>query len=219
MSWEALSGWWREEVREDPAYAAVITPLLLELLPIEPGVRYLDLGCGEGRVIRHLTSLGAEVHGMDLNEDLARSAGSAFVARLPGVPVRDDSYRVAYSVLTLEHVEDHAGFFRESRRVVASDGTLVIVINHPVWTAPDSTPITDDDGEVLWRPGDYFSAGRSEVPAGDGAVTFFHRSIGDLLNAAAEEGWSLERVVERPHHDLPAQGGIPRLLACRWRKA
>ncbi len=98
-----------------------------------------------------------------------------------------------------------------------SGGVLALVINHPMWTAPESTPITDADGEVLWRPGEYFSSGSSEVPAGEGSVTFHHRTTAALLGTAAEFGWNLESIVETPHHELDDQRGIPRLLACRWR--
>ena len=166
--------------------------------------------------MRAVADGGALVHGLDLSEELAVRARSAVVARLPGIPMRDASYDGVYSVLTLEHLEDHATFFAETARVTRADGVLAIVVNHPVWTAPDSTPITDSDGEVLWRPGSYFSTGHSEVPAGGETVIFHHRSLSDLLNTAAIAGWSLQRMIELPHHDLEDQAGIPRLLACRW---
>jgi hypothetical protein len=92
-----------------------------------------------------------------------------------------------------------------------------LVINHPTWTAPGSTPITDDDGEVLWRSGDYFGqGGHTDEPAGDRKVTFYHRTTAQLLNDAAEAGWSLEKMIEVPHHEFEDQSGIPRLMACRW---
>jgi hypothetical protein len=90
-------------------------------------------------------------------------------------------------------------------------------MNHPVWTAPGSTPITDIDGETLWRPGAYFSPGKTTEPAGEHRVVFHHRTTAELVNSAADAGWSLERMLEAPHHDLTGQEGIPRLLACRWR--
>jgi len=43
------------------------------------------------------------------------------------------------------------------------------------------------------------------------------RVTGAILDAAADAGWSLERLIEQPHHEYVAQAGIPRLLACRWR--
>jgi hypothetical protein len=121
----------------------------------------------------------------------------------------------------IEHLPDHQAFFSETARVVRSGGVLAVVANHPVWTAPESSPISDGDGEALWRPGDYFSADSTEVTAettaGEGIVTFYHRSMGALLNAAADAGWSLDHMIEQPHHELEDQVGIPRLLACRWR--
>ena len=218
MSWSDLSDWWLGEIGDDPAYEAVVTPLLLEVLDPAEGATYIDLGSGEGRIMRAVLSLGASVQGVELNETLARRSHSpGIVARLPGIPIRDDSYDGGYAVLVIEHLSDHMAFFSEIARVVRSGGVLAVVANHPVWTAPESSPITDTDGEVLWRPGEYFSADSTEVTAGEGMVTFHHRSMGALLNAAADEGWSLEYMIEQPHHEFEDQVGIPRLLACRWR--
>lgn len=218
MDWPALTEWWLDEVADDPAYEEVVTPLLLDVLEPQAGRIYLDLGCGEGRVMRSVAEAGATVHGVDLSPELAERAGSAVVAQLPGVPFADASYDGVYSVLTLEHLVDHEAFFTEAARVARTGGVLALVINHPTWTAPESTPITDVDGEVLWRPGRYFELGETEVSAGEGRVVFHHRSMSQLLNAAADAGWSLERMVEQPHHEYEDQAGIPRLLACRWHK-
>lgn len=217
MSWTYLTEWWLTEIADDPAYTQVVTPLLVQTLRPVSGSLYLDLGCGEGRVMRAVSKSGARTHGLDINPDLVRRAGQAVVADLLSIPVRSDVYEGVYSVLTLEHVADHRLFFKETARVTRPGGVLAIVVNHPVWTAPDSTPITDAHGEVLWRPGDYFSNGLSELPAGESTVIFHHRSMADLLNAASNAGWSLEHMIEQAHHEYEDQAGIPRLLACRWR--
>jgi SAM-dependent methyltransferase len=217
MSWDRLADWWLVEISEDPAYEDVVTPLLLEVLDPEPRSTYLELGTGDGRVMRAVRANGAKVLGVDISAELASRAGETAVAQLPVIPMRSGAFDGVYSVLTLEHVDDHRTFFEEAARVSAPGGVFVVVSNHPTWTAPDSTPITDRDGEVLWRPGAYLSPGSSEMPAGDVSVTFFHRSMSDLLNAAADAGWSLEHMIEQPHHEFEDQAGIPRLLACRWR--
>lgn len=219
MSWSKLGSWWLEELERDQAYEKVITPLLIEILKPGAGKTYLDLGSGEGRVGKILKSLGAGCFGVEGNEELAgRSQHEVVVAMLPEVPIRDSSVDGTIVVLTLEHIPDHGAVFAEAARVTKSGGLLVLVSNHPTWTAPGSTPITDLDGEVLWRPGDYFSYGVSEMPAKDGTVVFHHRTMADLLNAAAVSGWQLEEMVELPHHELTDQRGIPRLLGCRWRR-
>jgi SAM-dependent methyltransferase len=216
MSWSGLFEWWVAEIAEDPAYEEVVTPLLLDVLRPQPGRRYLDVGCGEGRVMRTVANKGASAVGLDLSYQLVERAGSGVVADLMAMPLRDGSFDGVYSVLTLEHVEDHESFFVETARVARSGGVLALVINHPIWTAPGSTPISDSDGEVLWRPGEYFSTVSSEVPAGESSVIFHHRSMATLLNAAADAGWHLEQMIEQPHHEFEDQAGIPRLLACRW---
>ena len=218
MSWSELSDWWLDELAGDPAYEGVVTPLLLEVFDPVAGRTYVDLGGGEGRVARTLRERGCEVIVVDVNHQLAfDSQVSSVVALLPELPLATDSFDGAFCVLALEHIEDHEKFFTESARVVRHLGVLALVINHPVWTAPGSTPVTDDDGEVLWRSGAYFSQGSSEVTAGEETISFHHRTMGELLSAAARSGWVLEKMVERPHHEFEDQGGIPRLLACRWR--
>jgi SAM-dependent methyltransferase len=218
VSWSELTDWWLSEVSSDPAYATVVTPLLLEVLEPESGKLYLDVGCGEGRVMRAISDSGAKAHGVDINPDLASRAGKAVVADLLSLPLKEQSYDGVYSVLTLEHIPDHGPFFEEMARVTRPNGTLAIVVNHPIWTAPRSTPISDSDGEVLWRPGDYFSDETVLLPAGDAQVVFHHRTMASLLNGASEGGWGLEHMIEQPHHEFDDQRGIPRLLACRWRR-
>ena len=163
---------------------------------------------------------GGEAIGVDANSELAGlSTGYVVISRVPDVPFSTNTFDGAYMVLTLEHIADHRALLSEVDRVVSPDGVLALLMNHPVWTAPGSTPITDADGEVLWRPGGYFSNGSSEIAAGEGSVVFHHRTMATLLGAAADAGWRLEQIVERPHHELTDQSGIPRLLACRWRLA
>jgi SAM-dependent methyltransferase len=222
MSWSELADWWVSEVADDPAYETVITPMLLDIFHPVAGCTYLDLGCGEGRVMRAVAETSALVHGVELNRQLARLAvgiAPTVLGELPNLGfLRDDCYDGAYCVLVMEHIEDHRGLFQEAARVVKMGGRFALVMNHPVWTAPGSTPIEDTDGEILWRPGRYFSSGTSQEPAGSATIVFHHRTIADLLNAASGAGWVLEEMIEAPHHEIPTQQGIPRLLACRWRR-
>lgn len=221
MTWSELSEWWLAEIEVDPAYEAAVTPMLLDVVRPEPGWTYLDLGCGEGRVMRAITESGAAAHGVELTFALAQraaKAGPVVIGRLPDLGfVRDDSYDGAFCVLALEHIEDEGRFFAEVARAVRPGGVLALVVNHPYRTAPGATPISDVDGETLWRPGDYFSSGTTLEPAGERHVLFHHRNTAIILESAAAAGWSLERFVEAPHHELVDQVGIPRLLACRWR--
>lgn len=220
-SWPALGDWWQAEVAGDHSYEEVVTPLLIDVLQPALGSVYLDLGCGTGRVMPAVAATGAIPVGVELVPGLAKLAAShapTVVDTLPNLAsIADDAVDGAYAVLVLEHLEDAIPFFESASRVVRTGGVLALVSNHPFWTAPGSTPITDDDGEILWRPGGYFDAGAPiDIPAGEESVTFYHRTTAELLGTAAGSGWSLENIVELPHHDLTDQAGIPRLIACRW---
>jgi SAM-dependent methyltransferase len=156
----------------------------------------------------------------------AALAGPAVVARLPDLDwLADDAVDGAYVVLVLEHLEEIERLFLECARVVRPGGRLAVVANHPLMTAPGSAPVFDpEDGEILWRWGDYLGAGTTAEPAGSGRVTFHHRSMAALLGTAAAAGWCLGRVVEEGVGDAQAvrdpllalQRNIPRLLGLRW---
>lgn len=217
-----MAEWWLGEVTDDPAYETEITPVLMGLLRPQPHRRYLDLGCGEGRLMKEVVASGAEVVGVDVSPELARRAsahGPVALGRIPDLGfITRDAFDGAFSVLVLEHLDAFDEFFSAAASVVRSGGVLVVVSNHPTWTAPESTPIADTDGEILWRPGGYFDGGYTDQSAGSGFIRFHHRSMSELVNAAATAGWSLEEMQEAPHAAAKGQEGIPRVLGVRWRR-
>ncbi|HSR44462.1 MAG TPA: class I SAM-dependent methyltransferase, partial [Acidimicrobiia bacterium] len=197
-----------------------------------PGETILDLGTGTGWVLEELQSRGATAVGVELNPQLAWEAarsGPVVIGELPDVSwCRDEALDGVTAVLVLEHLADLITLFRETARITRGGGTFTLVINHPQITAPGSAPVVDPvDGEVYWRWGSYLEPGSTEEPAGDSTVTFHHRTMADLLNAAATAGWTLEKIIERglPDHLadgdplLELQKGLPRLLGVRWRRS
>jgi SAM-dependent methyltransferase len=225
--WEDLAGWWMQEVADDPAYREEVLPVLLDLLEPQPGRSYLDAGCGDGRVMRAVVETGGRAIGCDLNLELLRLAqaeGPVVGCRLPNLDwIRSGVFDGAYASLVVEHLADLASLFGALAGAVRTGGPLALVVNHPLFTAPDSGPVIDStDGEVFWRWGTYLEDGYTEEPTGEGHVTFYHRPLSTLLNAAAGAGWSLERTIER---GVPAttrdsllapQEHVPRLLGLRW---
>ena len=228
VSWDRIDSWWLEELAGDPAYEEEIEPLLMSLLQPQPHLVYLDLGCGEGRLMRTVKAAGSQVVGCDLSLLLLARAiqyGPVVRCGLPSLKwVKPASLDGAYVGLVLEHLRDEKLFFSSAANAVRPGGVLALVINHPIWTAPKSSPIEDAGGEILWRPGEYFGRGFSREPAGDDKVTFYHRTMAELLNGASAAGWDLQRMEERglsPEQvnrvpDLAGQEQIPRVLGLRW---
>lgn len=226
-SWDNLAEWWADEVHNDPSYRHDVLPMLGVLTSGLEGL-ILDLGCGEGAGMRQLA--GSNVIGVDLSRRLlrrARAHGPVVLAHLPELGwLRDATADAAVAVYLLDLISGFRQFFAETARIVRPAGALVVLINHPLYTAPGSAPLLDEDGELFWRWGSYFAEGSSAEPAGRDQVTFHHRPIGMLLNAAADSGWALQQVLERGlgaettsvDASLAGQGHVPRLLGLRWQR-
>lgn len=226
--WEGLSSWWLAELAGDPAYGEEVEPLLIELLRPQAMSTYLDVGAGEGRLMRIVGERGGRVVGVDLLHDLLVLTNAPSVrVRLPSLSsFRASVFDGAYVCLVLEHLADERRLFSELARVIKPAGEVVLVINHPYFTAPGSAPIQEPD-EILWRPGSYFDRGVSDERIGAATIQFHHRPLADLLNAAADAGFDLRRVVEVGVSEaqvertpvLDGQRHIPRLLGVRWTRS
>jgi SAM-dependent methyltransferase len=228
--WDDIAGWWRRSAATDPVYRQDVEPLLRRVMPADPGV-VVELGCGEGQWLRMLAGQGVTAFGCDASMALlADAAKSAPVVRcvLPELAwIRDRSVDSVVSVFVLDLIEDAGSFFTEAARVVRPGGAMVIVINHPAFTAPGSAPIVDLDGEMLWRWGEYLESGSSVEHAAGRRIAFHHRPTGVLLSIAAAAGWALEVLYEAPlgpetvERELAYadQEGIPRFLAGRWARS
>ena len=228
VSWDDIGHWWLSEVANDPVYQEDVRPMVDRLLN-DVSAPVLDLGCGEGQWLRRLDR-HTSIFGTDASQLLLiRAFATAPVARslLPDLGwVRDGIIGTAISLFVLELIKDHARFFVETARIVAEGGSLVVIFNHPVFTATDSGPFMDPDLDVFWRWGDYLGSGSSEVPAGSGTVVMHHRSIAELLTTAARAGWVLEEMIEAPlgraaierEPSYAGQEGIPRFFGARWRR-
>jgi SAM-dependent methyltransferase len=227
-SWDDISGWWVHEVADDPVYQEDVGPMFDRLMK-DASEPILDAGCGEGQWLRRFDS-DANAFGTDASHLLlTRAIKTAPVVKgvLPDLGwVRSGAVGTAVSLFVFELIEDHDRFFAEAARIVAPGGSLVMVFNHPVFTAPDSGPFMDPDLDVFWRWGSYLDRGSSSVPAGAASIVMYHRSIAELLTAAAGCGWSLEEMIEAPlgaaaierEPSYAGQEGIPRFLGARWRR-
>jgi len=175
-----------------------------------------------------MRTLGPRCVGTDSSMQLlarAHEVAPVVCASLPDLSwVRPGSIRRSVAVGVLDLLADAEAFFRSVAAAMEPGGDLLVVVNHPVTTAPGSEPLVDPDGEILWRWGTYLVTGSWEHPAGRRTVRFHHRPVSALLTAAATAGWHLAHVVERGPSDAALDGGegyrgheqCPTLLGVRW---
>ncbi len=109
--------------------------LLEDAFGLTEGKQILDVGCGSGRFARALVDRGAEVVGIDPNDEALRLAqevlpeGTFVRATAEALPFSDDSFDGTVFLNSLHHVPvpDMNVALREAARVVGADGPLVVI--------------------------------------------------------------------------------------------
>lgn len=233
--WERHAAWWQEgfTAGADPEYEEQILPLARECLA--GARRVLDVGAGEGQVARLAAQCGASlVVGADptaaqLAVARSRGGGPCFArAVAEALPFADGSFDAAVACLVFEHVPDHRPAIAEVARVLAPGGRFVFFLNHPLLQAPGSGWVIDHIlDEQYWRIGPYLEPDLTmEELAPDVVLPFVHRPLSHYVNAMADHGLLVERMVEpRPPEGFLARAqeyrdaaSIPRLLLLVARK-
>jgi ubiquinone/menaquinone biosynthesis C-methylase UbiE len=112
-----------------------ISDILLELVPLR-GKRIIDVGCGDGALVRAMAAQGARVTGLEINPDqLAKARASAAVADetyregiAQTLPMKDASVDVVVFSNSLHHVpiEGQGQALAEAARVLVPGGMLFI---------------------------------------------------------------------------------------------
>jgi SAM-dependent methyltransferase len=205
--WELHAAWWQAEFTggADVEYEEQILPLAGRHLA--GAARVLDVGCGEGQIARLLVREGARrVVGVDSSvAQLAQAArlggGVAYVrASATALPLPAGGFDAVVTCLVLEHVADLDGALDEIARVLRPGGRFVMFVNHPLFQVPGSGWIDDhvlDPPEQYWRIGPYLPEQVSLEEVGQGVrLPFFHRPLSRYVNALADRGLWLTRMLE-----------------------
>lgn len=113
---------------------------LLEGLRFEGGVRFLDLGCGNGWAARYAAEMGARSRGIDASPEMVKLANAlASKKRLPArfqtgdfadLPFDDGAFDVVWSMEAMYYAPDPDEVIREVQRVLTPGGTFHMLIDY-----------------------------------------------------------------------------------------
>lgn len=185
-----------------PHNALYERPATRHLLGSVRGLHVLDAGCGPGINSAWLAEQGATVHGIDVTPEmiaLARKRCEGLAATFdvqdlgaPFATLADHRFDAIVSALALDHVEDLGPAFREFARVAKPGAMLVWSMAHPMRDWLDERTRRNRPYFDVTRFGMYWSGFGEPKPY----VESYRRPLAHILNAAADAGWQLERMVE-----------------------
>jgi SAM-dependent methyltransferase len=157
---------------QDPYFD--IVGWVLGLAGLEPGMRVLDAGCGNGLYLRAMAKRGVRAAGCDLSAGMLRSAGHRPVlsADVTALPARDGAFDVVLAVHMLYHVPDRAAAVRELRRVLAPGGVCIAVTNGALHTRTLRALVEDAVAAPGWAMAPAGQAFTAENGAAQLAVAF-----------------------------------------------
>lgn len=115
--------------RQEPVFDVVAWTL--DLAGVRAGLRVLDVGCGNGRYLATMRSLGVEAVGCDLSVGMLKAGptNSVVVADAVALPFPEGQFDVVLAPHMLYHVADRRASVRELRRVLTPGGRCVAVTN------------------------------------------------------------------------------------------
>ncbi|MBU6414060.1 MAG: methyltransferase domain-containing protein [Planctomycetes bacterium] len=220
--WNHVADWYDDliEDRVSDHHEQVLIPGALRLLELSPGMRVLDVACGQGAFCRRLTSMGVHAVGVDAAERLiefARAASSKEKAKgtaeyhvgdaraLDGL----SNFDRATCIMALMNIEPLAPVFEGVCGALKPGGLFVAILLHPAFRQPGQTSWGWEQGRtghVQYRRVDrYLGATQQSIVMNPGAVASgkapvttltFHRPISSYIGALAQAGLVVDALEE-----------------------
>ena len=223
-AWETHAQDWISWVRKPghDSYDRYHRDQFLPLVP-SPGRRTLDVGCGEGRLTRHLASLGHRVVGVDVSPTLVAAARASapemelLVANAAALPFDDASFDQVVSFMCLQDVDDFEGAVREIARVLEPGGVACLAVVHPI----NSAGRFEKHGRFVIR-GSYLASFRyADTVTRDNLTMIFesqHRSLSAYFEALTAAGLVVDALREPVTEGHDSWSRLPLFLHLRARK-
>lgn len=220
-SWGKVADWYHSllEENKDSYQRALILPNLLRLLQIKKGDLILDIACGNGFFTREFYKAGAKVTGVDVSKELIALAKKNsieidyVVSAAEKLPFKDKSFNKAVSILAIQNIEMANEALKEAGRILKSDGSLFLVLNHPAFRIPKASSWEWNEKEkTQYRKIDsYLSEAKHKIQMHPGdkpseyTITF-HRPLQFYFKALQKAGFAVTRLEEWESHKKSEPG-------------
>lgn len=209
--WNGSVAWYDENMGDegDLLNRELIRPVVLAMLGDTSGLAVLDCGCGSGYLTAELARRSRRVLGLDFSPDFVALCRRKYAAVgnveflqhdvTRRFPFDEGTMGAILCKMVLQYVPEIRTFAAESWRVLAPGGTLVVVVDHPLFKLADRTDYFDT------RPSTKLSLwGRVEL-------TWYPRTFADYVETFLGAGFRLAAMGEIPKEENSVK--VPRILA------
>jgi SAM-dependent methyltransferase len=159
---------------------------------LQPGVRCVDIGCGEGEPVgvrarlRGSRYVGVDIAAAAVRKAKAKNLDVCQIADASSLPFADDTFEVAFCLEVIEHLFDPESALREAQRVIVPYGSLIVTTpNVAYWRRRLDLGLLG-----RWNPLGYGKA--VEEPWADPHIRFFNP--GSLRRLLAKTGYQVEHL-------------------------
>ena len=102
----------------------------IELAEIEDGLKVLDLGCGNGSLLKEIRKVNrnCELEGIDINNNVVNLKIENCCVRVQDITKQQlkNTYDVIFALDVLEHIEDASRILRELKENLNNAGKLIV---------------------------------------------------------------------------------------------
>lgn len=191
--YEAMAEQYAAAVDTLPHNAYYERPAVLSLLPSVAGLNVLDAGCGSGWYAEYLVEHGATVTAVDVSPKLVTLTKARLGNRVQvlqadlGRPLDfadDDIFDLVLCPLVMHYLKDWKAVFVEFHRLLKGSGVLLLSTHHPFMDFQ------------LFETESYFTTELLEDEWSTGKVRYYRRPLTAMIEALAEAGFVVERILE-----------------------
>ena len=214
--WNNAAQWYDQNMGEkgDNLNAAIIRPVVLEMLGNVQNTSILDVGCGSGYLAAELAQKAKRVTGVDFapnfislcKQKYKNRTNMEFYIQDIGQPFNCDteSFDAIVCKMVLQYVPDIQPFATEVLRMMRPAGKLVIVIDHP-FRAVYFSVLQNNSPHALQEC--FSDNPKTKIGLwGRTELTWYARTVSRYVNTFIDSGFRLIEMREPP---APADSPIP----------